>query len=194
MFLARILAGAAMCCAAQASDLRGTIEGASRPVVVYLSGKHLAPPGPTSLTVEHRRDGISPRLIIVPTGTIVTLRNADSIFHSPFSVASGNHFEGGFLERGGRRSVALPASGVVPVFCRLHAHESAVIVVVPSRFSMIVEEEDTFMFKNVPPGTHELIAWTPSRGTARIPVVIPDSGVFQAEVAWDRPRTTLGGL
>jgi hypothetical protein len=164
---------------------------------VYLAGNRLPPAGPGSLIIEHRRDGLFPEIAIAAVGSVLTLRNADAIFHNLFSMATGNHFETGFLPRGAGRTVTLSASGVVPIFCRLHAQHSAVVVVAPSQWSVQVPGDANFVLANVPAGVHELVAWSRRRGVTRNRISVPDSSVVQSvvhsEIRWDRPKAPAEG-
>jgi plastocyanin len=98
-------------------------------VVVYL--KH-APPGPAApvrVAIRQRGETFLPRVVAVPVGSEVAFPNEDHIYHNVFSLSRARTFNLGRYPFGRSGSVRVDTPGVVKVFCDIHSHMSATVLV-----------------------------------------------------------------
>ncbi len=133
-------------------------------VVVYLEGRGLTPGKPTKVSLAQKDRQFEPEFVVVPVGSTVAFPNADPIFHNVFSLSKVKQFDLGYYPSGESRSVKFEQSGIVQVFCHIHADMSATILVLPNEFWARPDAEGKFSLTGVPPGTYKLIAWHRSAG------------------------------
>ena len=79
--------------------------------------------------MDQRNETFLPRLLAVQTGTTVDFPNSDSTYHNVFSLSRARRFDLGRYAAGKTKSVRFDRPGVVRVFCDIHSHMSAFIVV-----------------------------------------------------------------
>jgi len=117
-----------------------------------------------------------PRVLAVTTGTVVDFPNSDRIYHNVFSLSKARTFDLGRYAVGMSRAVRFDRPGIVRVFCDIHSHMSAWILVFNHPFFAVTDEDGRYAIPNVPPGTYSLAVWheTLPRETRRI--VVPDAG------------------
>ena len=66
--------------------------------------------------------------------------------------------------------------GIVRVFCDIHSHMSAFILVFAHRFFAVTDAEGRYRIDGVPPGTYTLVAWNDGQA-ARVarPCSVPET-------------------
>jgi plastocyanin len=106
-----------------------------------------------------RNKMFEPHLLVVPAGSSVDFFNLDPWFHAAFSVSRGNRFDLGLYRRGTRETVTFDRLGVSYVFCRLHPHMAAVVLVVGSPYFGISDGKGRVLLGNVPRGKYLLHVW-----------------------------------
>jgi len=117
-----------------------------------------------------------PRVLAITTGTTVDFPNNDRVYHNVFSLSKARTFDLGRYAVGMSRAVRFDRPGIVRVFCDIHSHMSAWILVFNHPFFAVTDEDGRYAIPNVPPGTYSLAVWheTLPRETRRI--VVPDAG------------------
>jgi plastocyanin len=117
-----------------------------------------------------------PRVLAITTGTTVDFPNSDRIYHNVFSLSKPRSFDLGRYAAGASRAVRFERPGIVRVFCDIHSHMSAWILVFNHPFFTSTDEDGRYSIPNVPPGTYSLAVWheTLPRETRRI--VVPEDG------------------
>jgi plastocyanin len=157
-----------------------------RPVsVVYLEA---APRGafeqiePRRAVMNQRNETFVPHVLAVTTGTIVDFPNGDGIYHNVFSLSKTRRFDLGRYAAGRSKSVRFDAPGIVRVFCDIHSHMNAFILVFSHPYFAVTDAEGRYLIDNVPPGTYRIVAW--NEGTASEPRSVTVSEDATAEVGF----------
>jgi plastocyanin len=146
--------------------------------VVYLeSAPSLAFPDsePQRAMMDQRNETFVPHVLAITVGTTVDFPNSDNIYHNVFSLR-GPRFDLGRYAAGRSKSVRFDRPGIVRVFCEIHSHMSAFILVFNHRYFAVTSADGRYQIARVPPGRYTLVAW--NEGTIRESraIVIPDDG------------------
>lgn len=100
-----------------------------------------------------------PRLLVVPTGSIVEFPNHDPWFHNVFSVSRNSRFDLGLYEAGAKKAVKFDRAGASYLFCKIHPGMMAVVLTVDSTYFGISDKTGHITIDNVPPGKYFLHVW-----------------------------------
>ena len=156
--------------------------------VVYLeSAPSLAFPDiePYRVALDQRNETFVPRVLAITVGTTVDFPNSDRVYHNVFSLSSAKRFDLGRYPAGRSRSVRFDRPGIVRVFCEIHSHMNAFILVFNHRFFAVTTADGGYQIANIPPGRYTLVAWSEGSIRASRPVVIgEDGGAVEADFAW----------
>lgn len=149
---------------AQAGTIKGTakIQGKQdhKNVVVYVDGVKGNFKLPAKRPeMNHVDVQFKPSVLPVLKGTTVDFPNSDPIFHSAFSESPSNPFDLGLYGQGKEKFVKMENSGVVELFCHIHSHMHAFILVLDSPFFTVTDENGNFTLEDVPDGSYTLKAW-----------------------------------
>ena len=136
-------------------------------MVVWLEGGSAAPAAPATVVMNQRNARFEPELLVIPVGSSVQFPNADPIFHNVFSLSKAESFDLGYYPRGKSRTVKFDHSGIVQVYCHLHASMYAAIVVTSSPWFGKPAADGSFSFTNVPAGHYRVMAWHRALGSIR---------------------------
>jgi plastocyanin len=123
-------------------------------------------PEPSRAVMDQRNETISPRLLAIATGTVVDFPNSDRTYHNVFSLSRPRRFDLGRYATGRSKAVRFDRPGVVRVFCDIHSHMSAFVVVFTHRFFRVTDGEGRYRLDQVPPGTYTVVGWY--EGEARV--------------------------
>ena len=131
---------------------------------------------PSHAIMDQRDERFVPHVLAVMVGTIVDFPNSDRTYHNVFSLSRAQRFDLGRYAAGRSKSVRMDRPGVVRVFCDIHSHMNAFILVFNHPFFDITDEDGRFTLANVPPGNYTVVGWY--EGEARItrPVTVPSIG------------------
>lgn len=137
-------------------------EAARRPGVVFLDevprGAFEAPP-PGRASLDQRNETFVPHVLAVTVGTTVDFPNSDRVFHNVFSLSKARRFDLGRYPQGASRSVRFDRPGMVRVFCEIHSHMNAFVLIFAHRFFDTTDEQGGYSIEGVPPGTYTLSVW-----------------------------------
>ena len=163
--------------AAGASGVRDTSE--YRRGVVYLETAPRAAfdeREPGRAAMDQRNERFVPHLLAVMVGTYVDFPNSDLTYHNVFSLSRAKRFDLGRYAAGKSKGVRMDRPGVVRVFCDIHSHMNAFILVFNHPFFDVTDDDGRFELPSLPAGTYTLVGWY--EGEARItrPVVVPPGG------------------
>lgn len=114
---------------------------------------------PGRAVMDQRNETFLPRLLAVQTGTTVDFPNSDSTYHNVFSLSRARRFDLGRYAAGKTKSVRFDRPGVVRVFCDIHSHMSAFVVVFNHPYFRVTDADGRFRIDNVPPGTYTVVGW-----------------------------------
>jgi plastocyanin len=131
-----------------------------RNVVIYL--KDPAFRGTLKTTKSELRqedETFVPHVLAITRGSTVEFPNADPFFHNVFSLSSTAAFNLGRYPRGETRGQRFNKPGLVKVFCDIHSHMSASILVLDHPYFTIPSVDGAFELPNVPAGRYTLVGW-----------------------------------
>jgi plastocyanin len=155
-----------------------------RRVVVYLEAAPRQAFGelaPGRARMDQRAEQFSPRVLAVTAGTTVDFPNNDRTFHNVFSLSRVRSFDLGRFAPGRTGSVRFDRPGIVPVFCDIHSHMSAFILVFSHPFFAVSGDDGQYVIEGVPPGTYSLVAWSELGSAPARRVTVPESGSVEAD-------------
>lgn len=148
-----------------------------RNVVVYLRNAPRQPTAPVRTEIRQRNETFIPRVVAVPVGSTVDFPNDDPFYHNVFSLSRVRTFNLGRYAPGHSRSERFTRPGIVKVFCDIHSHMSATVIVFDHPWFALPDEQGRFELAGVPPGDREITAWHERLGdtTARVRVESGDT-------------------
>jgi plastocyanin len=132
--------------------------------------------------MDQRKETFVPYVLAVPVGTTVDFTNSDRTYHNVFSLSKAKRFDLGRYAKGQSKLVRFDRPGVVRVFCEIHSHMSAFILVFAHRFFATTDSEGRYRIDNVPPGTYTIVAWNDGepRGSRTVRVA-EEGGVVELD-------------
>ena len=134
-------------------------ESERRHVVVYLRDARPQPVMPMHAEIRQRDENFVPRVVAVTVGSEVEFPNDDSIYHNVFSLSRARNFDLGRYPRGETRGVRFDKPGVVKVFCQIHSHMTATVMVFDHPWFAVPTEDGRFELPAMPPGERLITAW-----------------------------------
>jgi hypothetical protein len=93
-----------------------------------------------------------------------------------FSLSKTKRFDLGRYARGRSKSVRFDHPGVVRVFCDIHSHMSAFVLVFSHPFYSTSDADGRYRLDNIPPGTYTVSAWHEGAARDTRTVTIPPQG------------------
>lgn len=136
---------------APASELRN--------VIVYLKDAPKRELPAVRVSIRQERETFTPRVVAVPIGSTVEFPNGDPIYHNVFSLSRARTFNLGRYPQGQSRSVRFDRPGLVKVFCEIHSHMSATVMVFDHPWFAMPAEDGRFELPLVPAGNRQITAW-----------------------------------
>jgi hypothetical protein len=109
--------------------------------------------------MDQRNETFVPHVLAVTVGTTVDFPNNDLTFHNVFSLSKARRFDLGRYAAGRSKAVRFDRPGIVRVFCDIHSHMNAFILVFNHRFFAVTDDEGRYEIGAVPPGSYTLSAW-----------------------------------
>ena len=131
-----------------------------RNVVVYIKDAVYRGPLPikrAELRQEH--ETFIPHTVAITRGSSVEFPNGDPFFHNVFSLSHAANFNLGRYERGQSRAREFPKAGTVKVYCDIHSHMSATILVFDHPYFAIPDLDGAFELPAVPAGDYTIVGW-----------------------------------
>jgi plastocyanin len=152
--------------------------------VVYLES---APRGAFETTeggravMDQRNETFVPHVLAIMTGMTVDFPNSDKFYHNVFSLSKTQRFDLGRYAAGRSQSVRFDRPGIVRVFCDIHSHMNAFILVFSHPFYAMTDAEGRYRIERVPPGIYNVVAW--NEGTSSDPksVTVHDGTIAELD-------------
>ncbi len=131
--------------------------------------------------MDQRNETFVPHVLAITTGTTVEFPNSDRIYHNVFSLSKPRTFDLGRYAVGGSKSVRFDRPGIVRVFCEIHSHMSAFILVFSHRFFALTDADGRYRIDNIPPGTYNVVAWNEGLTSEPKTVAVPDGAASELD-------------
>jgi plastocyanin len=134
-------------------------ESELRHVVVYMKDAPRMTVSPMHAEIRQRSENFVPRVVAVTVGSTVDFPNDDPIYHNVFSLSRTKTFDLGRFPKGQSRGERFDKPGIVKVFCQIHSHMSATVMVFDHPWFDVPDEQGMFDLSGIPLGTHQITAW-----------------------------------
>ena len=145
-------------------------ESELRHVVVYVKDAQKTAVQPMRAEIRQRNENFVPRVVAVTVGSVVEFPNDDPIYHNVFSLSRTKTFDLGRFPKGKSRGERFDKPGIVKVFCQIHSHMSATVMVFDHPWFAVPDEQGAFDLSGVPPGMHQITAWHERLGETTLPL------------------------
>jgi plastocyanin len=150
-----------------------------RRTVVYLEtapAAALESREPMRARMDQRNETFLPHVLAVDVGTVVDFPNNDTTYHNVFSLSKTRKFDLGRYAQGKSKPIRFDRPGVVRVFCDIHSHMSAFILVFSHPYYAKAETDGKYRIDSVPPGTYTVSAWHEGEKRETKTVTVPAQG------------------
>ena len=131
--------------------------------------------------MDQRNETFVPHLLAIMTGTTVDFPNSDKFYHNVFSLSKASRFDLGRYAAGHSISIRFDRPGIVRVFCDIHSHMSASILVFSHPYFSVTDDQGRYHINNVPPGSYGVIAWNEGTASEPKPITVPDGGTAELD-------------
>lgn len=139
--------------------------------------------------MDQRNEQFVPRVLAITVGTTVEFPNSDTTFHNVFSLSQLKRFDLGRYPPGKTgRPIVFDKPGIVPVFCDIHSHMSAYILVFSHPFFALTDTEGRYAIPNVPAGTYTLLVWSELGTVEPRQITVAEHGIIEANFQVGRER------
>jgi plastocyanin len=137
---------------------------------------------PGRAVLDQRNERFVPHVLAVMVGTIVDFPNNDRTYHNVFSLSRARKFDLGRYAAGRSKSVRMDRTGVIRVFCDIHSHMNAFVLVFNHPFFDVTDTEGRFTMPSVPPGAYTVVGWYEGEPRITRPVIVPANGWAEVEL------------
>jgi plastocyanin len=145
-------------------------------VVVYVRDAPARATPPRAAEIRQLNETFIPRVVAVPVGSEVDFPNDDPIYHNVFSLSRTKTFNLGRYPQRESRRVRFDKPGIVKVFCEIHSHMTATVMVFKHPWFAVPDEDGAFVLADLPSGAHDVTAWHERLGDTTVRVHA-DAGV-----------------
>jgi plastocyanin len=114
---------------------------------------------PMRATITQKDEAFVPRVVAITRGSTIVFPNFDPFFHNVFSLSRTASFDLGRFPRGDQRTRTFTQAGLVKVYCHIHSHMNASIMVFDHQYFAVPSATGEFAIDDVPAGTYRVSAW-----------------------------------
>ena len=126
-------------------------------MIVFIKDAPRAGTMPASrIEMIQQDEAFVPRVLAITRGSTVDFPNADPFFHNVLSLSRAASFDLGRYPRSDRRSRTFTQPGLVKVYCHLHSHMTASIMVFDHQHFTSPAPDGRFVLTDVPAGDYRL--------------------------------------
>ena len=137
--------------------------------------------------MDQRNETFVPHVLAIVAGTTVDFPNSDRTYHNVFSFSRTRPFDLGRYAAGRSKSVRFDTPGMVRVFCDIHSHMSAYILVFGHRYFASTDARGHYRIDGIPPGRYKVLAWHAARQRESTAVVPEGGGEVELNFTFERP-------
>jgi plastocyanin len=138
--------------------------------------------------LDQKHEQFVPHVLAITVGTIVDFPNNDLTFHNVFSLSPITHFDLGRYPAGRSKWVKFDHAGIVPVFCDIHSHMSAYILVFSHPFFALTDDDGKYTIPGIPPGTYSVAVWSEAGSVDPQKITIGDGSSLEVSFRVGRRR------
>jgi len=138
---------------------------------------------PGHAVLDQRDERFVPHVLAITTGTSVDFPNSDRIYHNVFSLSKPAKFDLGRYPVGHSKSIRFDRPGIVRVFCDIHSHMNAFILVFSHRYFAMTDADGRYRIDNVPSGSYLVVAWNEGVSSDPTAAAVPDGGATELDFA-----------
>src|SRR5215470_3182645 len=131
--------------------------------------------------MDQRGERFVPHVLAITTGTTVDFPNSDHIYHNVFSLSKTKPFDLGRYAAGHSKPMRFDRPGIVRVFCEIHSHMNAFVLVFSHPFFSLTDNDGRFHIDNIPSGTYNVIAWNEGVQSEARAITVPDGGIAEED-------------
>ncbi len=118
------------------------------------------------IRIAQRGFQFRPALAVVQVGTPIAFPNQDALYHSVFSYSPTKRFDLGRFRKGEEPDpVVMDKPGAVQLFCEVHEHMRANLLVVDTPWYAVTDGDGRFSIDGIAPGTHVVRVWLSPKQT-----------------------------
>ena len=144
--------------------------------------------------LDQRDEQFVPHVLAIVAGTVVDFPNNDRTYHNVFSLSKTRSFDLGRYSAGRSKAIRFDQPGIVRVFCDIHSHMSAFILVFAHRYFAVTDEDGRYHIDNVPPGQYTVVAWNEAMPSETGIAQVPEGGRGRALVPLRAAMRILSSL
>ena len=138
-------------------------------------------PDPARAVMDQRNETFVPHVLAITAGTTVDFPNSDRIYHNVFSLSKTKSFDLGRYAVGRSKAIRFDRPGIVRVFCDIHSHMNAFILVFSHPFYAMTDTEGRYRIDDVPPGAYSVVAWNEGLASDAKAVTVADGGTTELD-------------
>lgn len=116
------------------------------------------------VVIDQRKMAFIPHVVAVQQGTTVDFLNSDPVGHNVYWPSiSGNKklsHNLGTWPKGEKKPFQFNDLGTASLLCNVHPEMSGYVVVVPTPYFAVTDEDGNFEIKNIPAGKYTLKTWS----------------------------------
>jgi plastocyanin len=152
--------------------------------VVYLEGdfSNVHAANTNVVSMNQLKFQFNPGILPVQRGTRVLFPNMDDDYHNVFSYSKPKRFDLGRYRKDEKPpSQVFDKPGVVRLFCEIHEHMRATILVLDTPFFDKTDANGHYTLKDVPPGKYTLKAWVDENQVYSKPVEVREGETLKVD-------------